>query len=404
MAEDYRFISKKYRGLHFVWLQKSNTYLMLKEPAFDILTFIAEGKPNNLICDHLKNQYHFLPQVASQLIEGFQNELALLNQTVAGRNDMDMKPYESHNFTAYSQRFYRAGNRIIEFSFETPLFESYLHPLIAHLEVGPTDNVSHKFELFGLNRRIVLRRDFSEFISGKNQNVVISKGKPVLASTVKNVLGTFQDDETHLLKGKIFIQLASALYEVPEDEWLMAVHASALTNGKKTILFTASPGGGKSTLAAILQKNGYRLISDDFVPFNQKGLACYFPAAMSVKEGALKTLLPYYPSLNSKPENIITPEKRVRYLAEELNAAGFDERFPVSEVIFVGYNPKVSLRLRKLQRAKGISQFLNQVYIKPEKLFAQHFMNWALKTKFYQLTYSDNESAIKAISNLFDND
>ena len=308
---------------HLVWLQKSNTYLMLKEPAFDILTFTAIGSAIELICDHLKNQYGIPTDQATHLIEGFQNELALLNYSAAGDEHEELEPYRSYSFNPYSLRYYKTGNKIIEFSFETPLFESYLHPLVAHLEVEPTTNADSTFEMFGLNRRIVLRKtntlapdkSKAKTIDGKSENVNL-------------VLGTFKDEETHLLKGKIFIHMACAIYDMPEEDWLMAVHASALTNGKKTILFTASPGGGKSTLAALLQKYGYRLVSDDFVPIDQKGLACYFPAAMSVKEGALKTLLPYYPSLSQKPENIITPDKRVRYLAEELNTASLEDRFP----------------------------------------------------------------------------
>jgi hypothetical protein len=399
LALDFQYISKKYRGAHLVWLQKSNTYLILRGPAFDILTFTAKGSDKELICNYLKNQYDIPPEHVTQFVEEFQNKLASINETADGDDLEEMTPYKLHCFNPYSQRFYKTGDKIIEFTFETPLFESYLHPLIAHLEVEPPTHADSGFEMFGLNRRIVLRRN-NTLSADKNEiSTILDK-----TENTKIVLGTFKDDETHLLKGKIFIQLASTIYDVPEEEWLMLVHASALTNEKKTILFTASPGGGKSTLAAILQKNGYRLVSDDFVPIDKKGLAYCFPAAVSIKEGALKTLLPYYPSLSHKPETIITPEKRVRYLAQELNSASLEDRFPVSEVIFIGYNPKIPYRFRKLRRVEGISQFLEQAYIKPDPMNAKLFIKWALRAKFYQLTYSNNESAIKAISNLFDDE
>ncbi len=63
----------------------------------------------------------------------------------------------------------------------------------------------------------------------------------------------------------------------------LAIHASALTIGDRTVLFVGDSGWGKSTLAALLGRDGHGLLSDDCV-------------LLRVDTGAV-TALPTYASL-----------------------------------------------------------------------------------------------------------
>ena len=141
-------------------------------------------------------------------------------------------------------------NSVIEFSYETSILENYIHPLIKHLETtGETEDKSY-FELFMYENRVVFKVD--------------------------NVLkGTWTKDESGYVKGKVFVELLNVLHNKNEADWLMTVHASAVSNGRKTILFSASPGSGKTTIAALLQTQGYHIISDDFVPIEQSTFKAY---------------------------------------------------------------------------------------------------------------------------------
>jgi len=58
------------------------------------------------------------------------------------------------------------------------------------------------------------------------------------------------------------------------------IHGSAVSDGKSTILFTAECGGGKSTIAALLQAHGLNVIADDMVSIATKTGKIYpFPTA-----------------------------------------------------------------------------------------------------------------------------
>src|SRR5690606_33142888 len=118
------------------------------------------------------------------------------------------------------------------------------------------------------------------------------------------VKGTWKKDETHLVKGLIFMYLINVIHGKTEADWLMTVHASAISNGRKTILFSAPPNHGKTTIAALLQNRGYKLISDDFVPIDRNSLKAYpFPIAMSVKQTSMDLLASLFPGLEQKPLN-----------------------------------------------------------------------------------------------------
>ena len=121
----------------------------------------------------------------------------------------------------------------------------------------------------------------------------------------------WKQDETHLLKGMAFLQILNAVYEKDDKDWMAVIHASAVSNGSKTIIFTASSGSGKSTIAALLQKEGFALVSDDFVAIGSLSQHVFpFPVALSIKEGAMDILAGLYPSLkNLKWLNKVQPEK-----------------------------------------------------------------------------------------------
>ena len=57
----------------------------------------------------------------------------------------------------------------------------------------------------------------------------------------------------------------SVLGAILQQRGILTIHASAVTDGERAILFAGSSGHGKSTLAAAFLDDGYRLLSDDVV-------------------------------------------------------------------------------------------------------------------------------------------
>jgi hypothetical protein len=219
------------------------------------------------------------------------------------------------------------------------------------------------------------------------------------------VKGVWAYDETHLAKGLIFMNLVNVMFGKSDDFWLMTVHASAITNGKKTILISAAPGSGKTTMAALLQNRGYRLVSDDFVPIDKQSLLAWpFPIAMSVKQGAVNLLSSIYPNLEQQQLNYITSEKSVRYVFPEDLRDAPQEAFPVKEFIFIQYDPSVDFKWKKLDQASAVKLLLDQSWVSPTKGTAQILLNQLSHWSFYQLTYSNNQKALDTITHLLSHD
>lgn len=376
------YIKKKVGPSYLVWFENSNTYFQLEEPAWFIFTKIRKRYKSDTIAREFAIRYGSTPEASHTFVTDIRAEIKKMNQPDNVQTKTGQFPVElnEHTFDPWSIRHYNFGDKEIIFSYESRLLEHYLHPLISHFETSEQGSGYPHFELFALNGQIVFR--FNGEVKGMWTNV-----------------------ESHLVKGMIFMYLINVMHNRADADWLMTVHASAITNGKKTILFSAAPGSGKTTIAALLQARGYRLISDDFVPVDRLTLCAWpFPIAMSVKEGSMELLAPILPGLAQKDLNFISPEKRVRYLAPSNFRDVMKEIHPVRKFIFVHYDTSVDFRLVKLDHINAIKQLLQQAWIAPVPGNPSILLERLSHISFYELTYSDNQKALDSITNLFDHD
>jgi hypothetical protein len=376
------YIKKRIGDSYLIWFQNSNAYLQFMEPAWFVFRKTIKRYKAETIAGEFAIRYSVTPEESLTFVNDIRSEIKKMNQPdnsekkitefSAELNDYIFKPFFKH--------YYKLGNKMMAFSYETRIFENYLHPLICHFETEErTCEIPH-FELFAYKERIIFR------FNGE-------------------VRGVWAKDETHLVKGLIFMFLINVIHDKTDADWLMTVHASAITNGKKTILFSAPPNRGKTTIAALLQSRGYQLISDDFVPIDRNFFRAYpFPIAMSVKQTSTGLLASFFPSLEQKPLNYISSEKSVRYLPAIDNTDVINCILPVHEFIFIEYNKSVDFKWEKLDPLKAIMLLLDQAWIAPNNGNAEILFDQFMKNSFYQLTYSDNEKALNTITNLFDND
>ncbi len=376
------YLKEKIRQSYLVWFQNSNLYLQLEEPAWYVLTKTRQRyKAETLACE-FANRYGSSIEESLSFIQDIRLKINEVNQPSKVRDLKcpDQASLNGYTFSPFAIHRYRLGDQFITFSYEKSTFEYYIHPLICHLETQSESYEWPLFELFAHEDSIVFRFD-------------------------GEVKGIWNPDETNLVKGLIFMFLINVMYRKTDQDWLMTVHASAVSNGKKTILFSAAPGNGKTTMAALLQANGYRLISDDFVPIDRQSLNAYpFPIAMSVKEGSVDLLATHFPDLEQQPLNQITPEKSVRYLATSDHSDFIKNIFPVQEFIFIQYEPSVDFMLEKLEPLEAIRLLLDQCWVTPVNGNPAILFKLIQQKSFYRLTYSNNERALEAITNLFEND
>jgi len=367
---------------YLVWFQKSNLYFQLEEPAWFVFTKVRQRYKTETIANAFAYRYSTTFEESVGFVKEIRQNINRLNKpsTSAESAKEELNKQKNHVFSPYSVHLYKLGNSTVSFAYENESFEYYIHPLIGHLTTSMVDEHVHQFELFSCDESIVFRYN-------------------------GDIKGSWKSDESHLVKGMIFMYLINVMYKKTEDDWLMTVHASAITNGKKTILFSAAPGNGKTTMAALLQTRGFKMISDDFVPFDRERQYAYpFPIAMSVKEGAMKILAKHFPELKNIEATTISPEKTVRYLAGEKQNVSVDDIFPVNEFVFIKYDPSVDFNFEKLEPIPGLKQLLDQTWVPPNKENARILFDKILYKSFYQLSYSNNEIALDAITKLFEND
>ena len=372
-------IKKKIGNSYFVWFQNSNSFVQLEEPAWYVFQKTTHRSKPDTIARQFAIRYDITPEKSLSFVREIHTEIEKLNLPFPAQNESNQIPdnLKGYQFNSYSNHHYLLGDKLIAFACETRNFDYYIHPLISHLEVDASEKQMPLFELFDFEGHIVFRFD----------------------GEVKGVWGY---DETHLVKGKIFSVLINVMHNKTDADWLMTVHASALTNRKKTILFSAPPGHGKTTIAALLRSRGFDLVSDDFVPIDRNNFCGYpFPIAMSVKEGSMDVLIPHFPTLEHKSLSYISPEKSVRYLPWNQDFEISKAIFPVREFVFIEYNNSVDFVWEKLDTGKGIQLLLDQAWVVPLPGNAGILLEQLPQIAFYKLTYSNNEKALDAITDLF---
>ena len=377
-----RVIYNKYKfgSSYLVWIQNTDMYFQLEEPAWFVFDNLCNGVDAPDVVLNFSKQFNVELEDCEEFVIGIKSKIDELEKNLPAIDNIDIQyhEFEKIEFESFSEYSYLFKKSIVKFSYGDDWLEDYIHPLICHLEIKSESEERFLFELFCHSEKVILR------VNGK-------------------VTGTWGRDESSFVKGKIFLELVNVLHEKSNDDWLMTVHASALTNCQKTILFSATPGSGKTTMAALLQAKGFDLISDDFVPLSRNTLEAYpFPIAMSVKEGSLELLLEYYPELAKVESVYISPEKTVRYLPIENSK--MDLIYPVKEIIFVKYDPNADLELRKIQPEDAFKRLFEQIWVPPNTENVEVLFEKLAQLSFYQLNYSDSEKAVESVKMLFENE
>jgi len=367
------YTSRLIENVYVVWIAAYNQYLQLAEPAFFVFELYAKGYGNDIIATRCAEKYNCGAEKSRQFVSEIITGLDSLTPSEEKQNYAD--PERDYAFIPYSEKYYAIGNKTFLIRYESHVYENYLHPLMEHLQLGYCENAAYTYELFQYKQRIFLRYNGT-------------------------ILGNWDESESQYIKGAAFIQLLNNIYNCRKDDWIATLHASAVSNEKKAIAFSAASGSGKSTLAALLQAHGYNLISDDFVAVDRNRYEAHpFPLALSVKDGALKALEPFYPELNEKESRLLSGNRSGRYLTPEATNL---KPMPLCELVFVEYNKEVAFEISPMRKLSALQFIIDESWIPPTLTNVNHFLSWLSETSFYKLRYSDNNKAIEAVAKLLE--
>lgn len=360
------------------WFQNKNEYAVLENTTAVILKKLNKGIPINEIAKTLSDELDvpleksinfvlelekkFFPQENSKKLEIANNY----------KNAERPKDFE---FIKY----YKINDIVFKISFLSDKELSFVHPKFAHLVIDEVPDFNNEFEVFINHNYIFLY--------------------------VNNVfIGSWDNCNIHYFQGKFSMELIQKIHQKEENDWLGVFHASAISNGEKSMLFLGDSGNGKSTSLALLQANGFTCLADDFVPVDAKKQEVYsFPAAISIKKSSLETLLPIYPELETTAEyNFKRLNKIVRYLKPNNN--DFLAHLPCHDLVFIKYEKDAKLTCKKISKIDAFQQLVPDSWLSPKKENAQIFLDWFEGLNCYQLTYSNNEEMIKTVTEIFNND
>lgn len=378
MKKQPSFLYKAIADKTVVWVENANEYLVLENTTADILKKLSKGVSAKEIATILAKE------LAVPLDKTIDFVLNLKKQMCTTKTIREATNSNEHRNIKKPKKFehtkhYKIAGCIFKVEFSTE-YELYLvHPKFAHLETEIKNNTAFIFTVFSKNNFIFFYVD-------------------------KTFIGAWCSEEIHFFQGKFSMQLIQKIHQKEESEWLGVFHASAVSNGEKAVLFLGDSGNGKSTSLALLQRNGFTCLADDFVPIDVAKKEVYsFPAAISVKKNSLETLLPIYPELeNSAEYNFKRLNKIVRYLKP--NNTNFLSHLPCKDLVFIKYEKNSVLKFDKIAKIDAFMELVPDSWLSPIKENAQIFLDWFDSLSCYQITYSENNKMIATVAKIFNDD
>jgi hypothetical protein len=367
-------VFKKIDAAHVLWFDESNYWAQFEEPVWFIYQKLNSAVETEIISRRFSKRY----SINIDESKTFVNEVITELEKLSSKTFSHLKTYPSLQFESpklfSSTRTYGINQKVFEIAYQYKSLENIIHHSISHHELKNKTNPHFRLETFS---------SASSYILKINDTV-------------------WEEDDLNQLKLRLFIEISGLLYNKTNKDWLSFVHGSAVSNGLESIILSTSCGSGKSTMAALLCKQGLQFVSDDFVPIDSRYCKAYpFPAALSVKDGAYPILLPLYKQLETAEIfHFKGTNKTVRYLPFPADK-NFYKPLPVRNLVFIQYNPQKTFSFRKVPTLEAIKRFNEEAWVSYRPEHARKFINWFPKLNCYELEYSDNEKAIHAIMDLF---
>lgn len=371
------FIQKRFGDVFLTWFKNSKTFVLLRQPANDVFQRFIKGIHTSEIIDYCKENYSQVEENIPQFVDDIIGNINILNQSNSDEPALPNKLSFKNSFrTKYIKNYYLFGDQHVLFKYSTPYLKELVHPLFSHLQTTNKKKPDYQIELVEVNEQLVFKCN-------------------------KNIIEIYSSQEAEYFKGAILKYLYSILYKKDYNSWMMTLHASGVEYNNEAVLFSASAGSGKSTLSAILQANGYQLLSDDFIAADEKANVYPFPSAISVKEGSVDVLSAYYPELTNGPTYIASTGKQVRYIENNnpINSSYSGSR--VKAIVFVKFKTDVECQCKLVDRSDAIPLLLNEIWVQPKANNINRFFEWLNTCAFYELEYSDHRDALGCVAKIF---
>ncbi|PKP39714.1 MAG: hypothetical protein CVT98_00765, partial [Bacteroidetes bacterium HGW-Bacteroidetes-15] len=262
------YLVKRIEQAHVLWFEPSNQWVQLNDQQWFIFSQFTKKISKEEVIKKYCRRFSLPTDQALFLVDNlFDSIPKLLNPDFElpnfTRNSEDAL---KHTLPKSKSRIYSFNNKSFKITYDSPFLEQYIHLPLAHLATD-TDKIKPlEIEVFSLKNKYALR----------------------IGSTNKRCLVAHEPGQ---IKRLLYIELANYFFDKREDDWMTFIHGSALRKNDQVLVLTSEGGSGKSTMAGLLQLNGFDYFSDDFIPVETKGLKAFpFPAALCIKNDAISIL------------------------------------------------------------------------------------------------------------------
>ncbi|MCK3685499.1 hypothetical protein [Maribellus sp. YY47] len=358
-----------------IWFPEINKYLLADSLVAEIVTALMDGKDDHSIqlacCDRVETN----EEQVSALIGEVRKTLFSLSDSA--QNGANMAPATLSGFLDDKEvvrRYYRINDVVFFVEYETSRASEILHPKFSLFEIERVDEFDHSLKVFHQNHTFSLQADGRE-------------------------IGSWGEADDHFLGGKFSMEILQQLYGKEEHEWMGVFHASGISDGEKCMMFLGDSGSGKSTLSALLMAGGLDVLSDDFLPVESKRKNVYrFPAAISLKKGAVQALRSMFPELDHSAEYTNKEaNKTFRFLSQTNTEPGC---VPCIALVFVTYEPNAGVQLSRMPKEVAFQQLIPDSWISPSATNVKGFLQWFDDLPCWKLRYSDNDAMVKTVKKM----
>ncbi len=185
-------------------------------------------------------------------------------------------------------------------------------------------------------------------------------------------------------------------------DWMGTFHASTVAKNNEAVMIIGDSGKGKSTFTALLLGQGYEILADDITPILAKDSLVYpYPGGISIKAGSFGILKNSLPNFESLTEHYINPYKGFVKYVDAPKSNGYLKGYPCKTMVSINYKKDANTSLEIISVADALNTLIPESWLAHDIYNAQQFLNWIKDVKFYELTYSDTDEAIKVFSTLF---
>ncbi len=365
------YLVKKLDNAHVVWFQASNQWAQFDELQWLIFSlYTQQTKPNDaerIIASNHSLSIKTAQGIVNNLYQSFGKlfnpdfKLPVFVENSSCFQDFIPERTKRHRYSFNSNRF--------EIAYGSPYLESYIHLPLSHLEVGKDEKTLGVFEVFPYQNKYILR------VGGVN-GIVLSA------------------DEPGQIKRLLYIELSNLFYKKTENDWMAYIHGSAVKRNDKLLVLTSPGGSGKSTMAALLQLNGFEFFSDDFIPVEATTENIYpFPAALCVKNNVVNIL-------ESKNLELLKRKgSELAYLRlKPLELQTLPQK--LENIVFIHYSKSLNVDFSPISTLEALQNFMQEAWVGDDLRRAENFIEWFAKLNFYKLEYGNSEEAIKILTKL----